>query len=59
MMSAGDVPREQQAAEAHAAHERAEQHTEGDGRRSNHQLEQLEPHNFVNECGAAAANEQQ
>ena len=42
-----DEPWQQQAAEAHAAHERAEQDAERDRRRPDHELQQLEPDDFV------------
>jgi hypothetical protein len=53
------VAREEQAAEAHAAHERPEQHAHRDRRGSDHELEQLEPDDFVDESGTPAADEQQ
>ena len=52
-------PRQEEAAEAHAAHERAEQDADRHRRRADHQLEQLKPDHFVNQRGAAAANEEQ
>ena len=48
--------RQREAAETHAAHERAEQDAERDGRRSDDQLQQLEPDDLVNQRRAAAAN---
>jgi hypothetical protein len=54
-----DEARQQQAAEAHAAHERPEQHADGDRGRANHQFEQLKPDDFVDECSAATADKQQ
>ena len=51
--------RQQEAAEAHAAHERAEQHAHRHRRRSDHEFQQLKPDDFVNECGATAADKQQ
>jgi hypothetical protein len=54
-----DESRQQQAAEAHASHERTEQHTERDGRGSDHELKELEPDDLVYERGAAAADEEQ
>ena len=59
MRVGGHEARQQQAAEAHPAHERAEQHAHRHRRRSDHELEQLEPDDFVDECGAAAADKQQ
>ena len=53
------VPRQQIAAEAHAAHERAEQHAERDRGRPDHQLQQLEPDDLVDQRRAAAADEQE
>ena len=55
----GDDSRQQQAAQAHAAHERPQQHAQRDGRRADQQLQQLQPHDFVNQRRAAAADEQQ
>ncbi|MCK7521321.1 MAG: hypothetical protein MZV64_28395 [Ignavibacteriales bacterium] len=52
-------PRIAEAAEAQPAHERAEQDGQGDRRRADHQLEQLEPDHLVDQRGAAAADEQQ
>ncbi len=54
-----DDPRQQQAAQAHAAHEGAEQHAHRNGRRPDHQLQQLEPDDLVDEGGASAADKQQ
>ena len=48
--------RQGEAAQAHAAHERAQEHAEGNGGRADCQLQQLEPDNFVNEGRAAAAD---
>ena len=59
MLAQRDHPRQQQAAEAHAAHERAEQDAERDRRRPDDQLQQLEPDDFVDQRGAAAADEEQ
>ena len=47
--------RHEEAAETHAAHERAEQHAHRDGRHADDEFEQLKPDDFVDECGAAAA----
>ena len=52
-------PRQQEAAETHPAHERAQQHAQRDRRRTDHELQQLEPDHFVDERGAAAADEEQ
>src|SRR5262249_21097935 len=59
MLARRHDPRQQQAAETHAAHERAEQNPERDGRRSNHELQQLEPDDLVDQRRATAADEQQ
>src|SRR6476619_6748991 len=59
MLAGGNHPREEQAAETHAAHERPEQYTQRDGGRSNHELKKLEPDDLVNQRGAAAAEKQQ
>ena len=58
MLARGDHPRQQQAAQAHAAHEGAEQDAERDRRRADDQLQQLEPDDLVDQRGAAAADEQ-
>ena len=55
---ARDEPRQQQAARAHAAHERPQQHAEGDGGRADHQLQELEPDDLVDQRRTAAADEQ-
>src|SRR5712692_9388792 len=49
----GDTP------QAHSAHEAAEQHTERNRRGANHQLQQLEPNDFINQRGTTTAGEQQ
>ena len=59
MMRGADPPRQQDAAEAHAAHERAEQNAEGDRGGPDGQLQQLKPDDFINQCGTAAADEEQ
>ena len=51
--------REQQAAEAHPAHEGPEQDAERDRGRADHQLEELKPDDLVDQRGAAAADEQE
>src|SRR6266478_6264489 len=45
--------------QAHSAHEGAEQHSERNRRRTDYQLQQLAPNDFVNQRGAAAARKQQ
>ena len=40
------------------AHERAEQHAERYGRRADRELQHLEPHDLVDQRGAAAADEE-
>ena len=50
---------EQQAADAHAAHERAEQHAHRHRRRADDETEELEPDDLVDQRRAAAADEQQ
>ena len=52
-----DEARQQEAAEAHAPHERAEQHTERNRGRSNDQLEQLQPDHLVDQGSTAAGDE--
>ena len=59
MLARRDVARQQEAAETHAAHERAEQHSQRHRRRANHELEELEPDDLVNQGGAAAGDKQQ
>jgi hypothetical protein len=59
METSVDQPRRDEAAEAHPAHEHAEQHADRHGRRADHQLEQLLPHRFVNQRGGAAPGKQQ
>ena len=54
-----DDSRQQQAAETHAAHERAEQHADRDRRRSDEELEQLEPDDLVDQRSGAAADEEE
>ena len=55
---ARDEARQQQAAHAHAAHERPQQHAEGNGGRADHQLQELEPDDLVDQGRTAAADEQ-
>ena len=50
--------RQEKAAETHPAHERAEQDAERDDRRPDDELKELKPDDFVNQRGAAAADEQ-
>src|SRR5262245_63852293 len=59
MLVGADEAREQEAPEAHPAHERAEQHAERDRRRTNHELEELKPDDFVYQGRTAAADEEQ
>ena len=59
MMPARHSARQPEAAEAHPAHERAEQHADRDGRRTDHELEQLEPDGLVNEGRRSAADKQE
>ncbi len=54
-----DVAGQRQAAQAHPAHEGAEQHSEREARRADDELEHLEPHDLVDERGAAAAHEEE
>ena len=58
MMARGDQIGQRQAAQAHAAHEGAEQHAERDRGRADHQLQQLEPDDLVDQRRAAAAEEE-
>ena len=55
---ARDEARQQQAAGAHAAHERPQQHAERNGGRADHQLQELEPDDLVDQRRTAAADEQ-
>src|SRR5262249_12244288 len=59
MLSPRDVLREKEAADAHAAHERAEEYAERYGGRADDETEQLEPDDLVNQRRAATADEQQ
>ncbi len=59
MPVAGHHAGKKQAAEAHAAHERPEQHAHGPRRRPDDELEELKPDDFVDQRGATAADEQQ
>src|SRR5262249_56972659 len=59
MLIGGDEPRQQQAAETHAAHEGAEQDAERDRRRSDDELKELEPDDLVDQRRAAAADEKE
>jgi hypothetical protein len=51
--------RQREAAQTHAAHECAEEYSQRNRRGSDHQLQQLEPDDFVDEGRAPAADEQQ
>ncbi len=53
----GEIARQQQAADAQAAHEGGEQHAQRNGGRADHQLQQLIPDDFVNQRRASAAGE--
>ena len=59
MVARADEPRQQQAAEAHAAHEDAEQDAQRDRGGTDRQLQELKPDDFVDERGAAGTNEEQ
>ena len=59
MTSVRDRARQPEAAEAHPAHERAQQDADRHGRRPDHELEQLEPDGFVDESRGSAADEQE
>ena len=54
----GHEAREREAAEAHAAHEGAQQYGERNGGGADDELEELKPDQFVNQRGAAAADEE-
>ncbi len=58
MEARGDQIGQRQAAQAHAAHEGAEQHAERDGRRADHQLQKLEPDDLIDQRRAAASEEE-
>ena len=49
----------EQAAQAHAAHERPQQHPNGIRGSPDDKLEELKPDDFINEGGAAGADKQQ
>ena len=51
-------PRQQPAAGRHAPHERAEQHSNRDGRRADDELDQVEPDGFVNQRRAATGKKE-
>ena len=53
------ISRQQQAAKAHAAHVDPQQHAQRDRRRSDGQLKELKPDDFVNEGRAAGSDKQQ
>ena len=59
MLPRGDDVRKREAAQAHAAHECAQQNSQRNRRRADDQLKQLEPDDFVDEGRAPAADEQQ
>ena len=59
MLVRRDISRQQQAAQAHAAHVDSEQHAERHGRRADRQLKELEPDDFVDERGATGPDEEQ
>jgi len=59
VMPGGHHPGQQQAAQAHPAHVSAQKHPQRDCRRTNDKAKQLEPDDFVDKCGASAADEQQ
>ena len=50
--------RQQEAADAHAAHVGGEEHAERDRRRTDDELEELEPDNLVDQRRNAAADEE-
>ena len=58
-MAGVDDARQQQAAQAHAAHEDAEQDAERNGRRAYRELKELEPDNFIYEGRAAGSDKKQ
>src|SRR5262249_12987977 len=59
MLQARDVLRQEQAADAHAAHERAEEHAHRSRLRTDEEAQQWEPNELVPERRGAAADEQQ
>ena len=59
MVPAGDDARQQQAAQAHAAHERAQQHAQRDGEEPITSCSSCEPDDLVDQRRAAAADEEQ
>jgi hypothetical protein len=59
MMTGIDVPGQQQASEAHAAHEHSQEDAKRDGRRSDGELEELEPDDFIDQGRTAGPHEEQ
>ena len=59
VMARADVPRQQQAAEAHATHEDAEENAERDRRGADRELQELEPDDFVYESRAPGSDKEQ
>jgi len=58
MPARGDDARQGDTAQAHPAHEGSQQHGEGNRGGTDHQLQQLEPDDFVDQRSATAADEQ-
>ena len=59
MVHARDQPGSEKTADAHPTHERAEQNAQGNRRSSDDKFQNLKPDNFINQRGAATANEQE
>ncbi len=59
VLAARNHARQKQAAEAHPAHEGGQQDAHRHGRRTDVQLQHLEPDDLVDERGRAAADEEQ
>ena len=59
MLAAGVVAGKTDAADAHAAHERSQHHTQRDRGRADDELQHLEPDDLIDECGASATDEQE
>ena len=59
MLARRNDARQKEAAEAHPAHERAQKNAHRYGRRTNNQLQELEPDNFIDQRGTAAPHKQE
>ena len=59
MVARADVPRQQQATQAHAAHEDPQENTERDRGGADRELQELEPDDFVYESRAPGSDKEQ